>query len=315
MKMQNMFKFVVLVLSITISLFSEGPHILLHFDINKTLIASDGANNKSTIAVLNELLAEKYTFEWDETLKNPISFDAYVRQVLVPGSHDDLELRIQRREYLDHFIEFLRECNHPLYEEVLMNFNAAIFALNMSQGRVFPSFYRLIDELDRQGISHSIILRSFGKELFAVGNEIEKFCKKSFIHRSKFQKEIFYLTEDHWIEDLDEVYSLMRHSGHMAIQDDWNHWSTHGLIGRYGKPFYIDPEDSETISFFFDDHIRLDDPATAINIIAPINIKTKELVPIQELVESGQVVRVDTLKAILDDDYYLNIVMRKLQDR
>lgn len=37
------------------------PHLMLHFDINKTLIASDKAKNKSVDDVLKELLAEKHS--------------------------------------------------------------------------------------------------------------------------------------------------------------------------------------------------------------------------------------------------------------
>lgn len=46
-------------LVISTSLFSEDSlHLILYFDINKTLIASDKAGNKSVTDVINELLAE-----------------------------------------------------------------------------------------------------------------------------------------------------------------------------------------------------------------------------------------------------------------
>jgi hypothetical protein len=303
--------FILLFMGITLSLFGENrPHLILHFDIHKTLISSDVLNHKSAAEGINELLAEKYFYLWDDTLQDPVSFDTYVRTVLVPGSFDDLALCAERREYLDHFLDYLRDWEHPLYAVVCADFDVAYSALMLSPSRVFPSFYRLIDELDHLGITYSIVLRSFGKEVFILPEEIEKFSGKKFNHPSKFLKEVFYLNGDQPIDDLRQVYAVIRDTGHMAIQDDWNHWASHGLIGRYAKPFYIDPEDSQAIALFFDDHIRWDDPATEINILVPINVRTGEIIPLETLIESGQLVPVNALNAILDVDYFLNSVLK-----
>ncbi len=115
-------------------------------------------------------------------------------------------------------------------------------------------------------------------------------------------------------EDLPEIYTHMRHSGHLAIQEDYEHWAGHGLVGKYGKLFLMDPEDSETISLFFDDHIRFEDPSLEINIVAPVDINTGQFIPIGDLIQSGHVNRVDTLRALLDIDYFFNFVARVLSE-
>ncbi len=135
---------ILLILISSFSLFSQ-PHLLLHFDINKTLIASDLSNNKSIDAVLNEILAEQIFDRWEDWMEMPISFDSYVRQVLVPGTRDDLTLRKERVVHLHNFIEFLRSSNHPLYQEVHADYQAAFSIL--SQNEIFPSFFHLLKEL------------------------------------------------------------------------------------------------------------------------------------------------------------------------
>ncbi len=307
--MQYILVFLVCISSLVFS--ADLPHFILHFDVNKTLIATDEGTHKTIEDVLNELLAEKYISRWDETLEEEISFDSYVRQVLVPGSHDDLLLRALRRKYLDHFLDYLHEHAHPLYEQVFMDYETALAVLKMSQGKVFPSFYRLIDELERRQISYSIILRSFGQEVFAVQKEIENFCKTAFAHQGRFQRGAFHLHTGEIIENSSTIYELFRDAGHIAIQDDWKHWAMHGLIGKYGKPFPLNLQDSTTISLFFDDHIRPDDPAVKVNIIAPLEASTGELIPIH-LINHKNAIRVDTLKAILDADYYLNIIQKTI---
>ncbi len=44
---------------------------------------------------------------------------------------------------------------------------------------------------------------------------------------------------------------------------------------------------------------------TKKNIIAPMDATTGDAISVEELVRSGQAVRVDTWEAIMDSDYYI----------
>lgn len=291
---------------VTLPLFSESNlHLILYFDINKTLIASDKAGNKSTEDVINELLAEKYKARWDESLPEEITFEEYVYKILVPGSKNNQGLRSQAKFYLQHFIDYLQEQNHPLSRTVLQEYEKALTILNTSEGVIFPSFYSLVDYLDKKRISYSIILRSFGEEVFEVKNEINTVHNLFFKREGKFREEKLIL-EDESIADSWAIYNQLRRIENTAIHDDWNYWNAHNEAAERGKPFYIDREDDETLSIFFDDNIREDDSTK--NIIAPLDAATGEAIPIQEFILSGQAVRVDTLEAILNPDYYIDRV-------
>lgn len=82
------------------------------------------------------------------------------------------------------------------------------------------------------------------------------------------------------------------------------------MDSKFGKPLYIDPEDRSTLSLFFDDNIFLDDREK--NIIAPMNAKTGEPISIAELAALNQVFCVDTLEAILNDDYFIDLVLNTM---
>lgn len=282
------------------------PHLVLHFDINKTLIASDKVGNKLVDDVINELLAEKYIALWDSSLLEEMSFDDYVSKILIPGAKNDAELKRQRKCYLQHFLDYLRVNNSPLYKLAFCEYEAALKVLETSQGDIFPSFYRLIEKLNEQQISYSIILRSFGLELFEVKQEINSFHEGLICRTAEFQKGKLYLDSGEVIEDSYEIYCTLRSIGHIAIHDDWNYWNSHGLAAHQGKPFYVDREDSETLSIFFDDNI--DEADSINNIISSLDAHSNESIPIEEVVELGLPVRVDTLEAILNDNYFIERV-------
>jgi hypothetical protein len=299
-----------LIFIFSVFLSAENPHLLLHFDINKTLIASDKAGGKSVDNIINELLADKFSACWDPSIKEPITFDDYVRNVLVPGSKDDLSLREERKKWLAGFLDYLCDKEHPLYLPVLAEYTAAKTVLQNTDRMVFPSFYHLIEELDRKEISYSIILRSFGHEVFEVRDEIDRMCGGYFFdHSGEFKEGDLYVADAFTLSH-HHIYHIMRHWGHLAIHDDWNYWVSEDMWGHYGKPFYVDLDDPSTLSIFFDDNIRLGNPRT--NILSASHAKTGEFLLVDDLVSKGQAVRVDTMEAILDKDYFVDLVMKAM---
>ena len=283
------------------------PHLMLYFDVNKTLIASDKALNKSTEATLNELLAEKYVALWDESLSAPLSFYAYANAQLARSTTD--AEREQWRCSLLHFNSYLRDRGHPLYHEVQREYESA--QVQLSRGRIFPSFYHLIQHLDRAAIPYSIILRSMGHEISDVSAEISLACGIGF-STGKFLKGALHLGESIILRDAQAIYTHLRHGQHAALNDDWHHWSTNGMGAQWGKPFYIDLDDAQTLSLFFDDNIG---EGVSWNIVAPRHAKTGELLPIAPLLKSRQLVHVNTLEAILNQNYFLELVQEAIHHK
>lgn len=301
--MKLLLKFIVCFVVLSSTIFSaEAPRLVLYFDINKTLIASDKAANRTINDVLNELLAEKYTSNWDGNEKEIISFDAYAKKVT--SSKDEKKAIVQS------FISYLEKKQHALLPEVLRDYEIALNSLNQSQGMVFPSFYFLLNYLDEEKIPYSIILRSFGEEVLEVKEEIEAVHPLTFEIVGKFKNDTLTFEDGKIIEGANAIYQYLKHLKHAAIQDDWCYWNAQGQASTHGKPFIVNFEDTEILPIFFDDNIRLN--SSYKNIIAPIDAQTGDALPIKTLIEFKHVVRVDTLEAILNKDYYINLVKEAL---
>ncbi len=301
--MKNITRLFLFLLILTVSLIGdEYPHLILNVDINKTLIASDKAGGKLVEDVLNEMMAEKYVALWDHSQQKMTTFETYVEKVLLSESLNDQEFSKLRKYHLQHFIDFLSAHNHPLYETVLHEYETALSTLTAVKGKVFPSFFTLLNHLEQKGISYSVILRSYGKEISEVKNEIEAVQKIVFKHTGKFRKGNLILDHEKPITDHAGIYQQLRRISHTAIHDDWQYWSAGKMCTKLGKPFYVDRNDPETLSIFFDDNIGLKNSDT--NIIASLDASNGELIPIEELIESGQAVPVNTLEAILNTDYF-----------
>lgn len=290
---------------------SETPHLILYVDVNETIIASDMAGGKSIDNVMNELLAKKYKYCWDTTGRNPISYTEYVKTVLHPGNDlYDNSLRDLRRKRLHSFIEFLATNNHPLYSQVKHDYDKALAVLEKSPSKVFPSFYRLLDELKRQGLSHSVFLRSYGHEVMDLADEIDSYYGPVFELKAQFSGEDLHFANGEKYSGHSEIYTALKKVRFGAIRDDFNYWFAHGISGHYAKPFYIDAADEDILSIFFDDNITKTHDE---NIVRPIDVSTGDLYPIQDLLHSGQAVRTDTLEAILNENYFIEKVIQALQ--
>ena len=292
---------------------ASQPHLVLHFDVNKTLIASDKANNKDVEIVINEMLATNIKACWDETILKPISYESYIKGKLLPGDECDLKLRRNRNQLLHHFIDYLHSSDHPLYSEAVKIGDAARQVLQNAKGDVFPSFYRLIDELDKRELSYSIILRSFGEEVFDVADKIESFSSISFSQNGEMHQGSLCILEKEY-ESPQAIYKVFTEHGNLAIRDDWNSWMLGGKKPEYGKPIFINSEDTATLSMFLDDNIVLDDNPD-YNIVGPKDSKTGIPIPASTLANSGQLVRVNTLNAILDENYFVKQIDTALEKR
>lgn len=288
--------------------------LLLHFDINKTLIAVDPASNQTLDQILNALLAEKYTYKWSSEIEKPISYQDYVENHLFPGPSYDQDLKKKRRALIGNFIHFMRETHHPLESQVVEAYHN--LDTKLREKYLFSSFLNLIDKLKTQEIKFHIILRTFGNDLDTVIAAVaQAFPDQQFLAKGNFFEGKLHLASDtsnFILEDLSEAYIFFKTHGHIAIQDNWEEWNNQHENKEYAKRFPIDLEDRETLSLFFDDNIK-EKKDSVENIVTPVNIKTGELLDISQLIEQKHIFRVNTFQAILDDNYFIDLINQSLE--
>eukprot|EP00826_Nyctotherus_ovalis_P026662 TRINITY_DN2080_c0_g3_i1.p1 TRINITY_DN2080_c0_g3~~TRINITY_DN2080_c0_g3_i1.p1 ORF type:complete len:221 (+),score=79.98 TRINITY_DN2080_c0_g3_i1:1111-1773(+) len=89
-----------------------------------------------------------------------------------------------------------------------------------------------------------------------------------------------------------------------ALQDDSTYWEAKGKIPSAGKLFLVDESDFGTQHIFFDDTIGEDSEMSEVDIR---NLVTGEPISYQNAINK-YMVRVETHKAILENDYFVKRV-------
>lgn len=305
--MKRSFIYLICLLVFNAYLINAETHLVLHFDINKTLIATDKATGKSVDNILNELLAVDTYYIWDPSVTHPISYEEYVRTVLVPGAFNDLKVKEKRRGYLEHFLFDLCKRNHPLYPELKSRYCELLNKLQAMDGIVFSSFYKALNELDQRKIPYTIVLRSFGEEVKDVAQEINKKYGPLISRYGYFEGPVL-LIEGERLNKPSDIYKALMQP--IAIRDDWKYWMTGGQKEAFGKPFFVDLDNKERIDIFFDDNINF--LGGEINIVSPRDSKTGSPVSVDDLRKRHQLVRVNALEAILNNNYYIEKIKEVL---
>lgn len=284
--------------------------LLLYFDVNKTLIASDKASDKTVDNVVNHLLAEKYIGVWSPDQNAPYSYVEFIYQTIDSNDLSTKKLKKIRKVFLDNFVEHLSDTDHPLKKEVNENYQKLMSKLNDSTSIIFESFFSLLKYLNETNTKYSIVIRSFGNDIPDVGEAIEKKTSPSFFENSlTFQKGILKKGENEY-QSPEEIHDVLASGKNLLIQDDWKWWSEHQYQRNYAKPFYLACKDSDLLEIFFDDN--LGDPLSEIDIVAPLNVCNGESLKPNQLIDDGRLVKVDTIEAILDNEYYINKVKKIL---
>jgi hypothetical protein len=143
-------------------------------------------------------------------------------------------------------------------------------------------------------------LRSFGEEVKDVAQEINKKYGPMISRYGHFEGSVLLIEGESLNKPLDIYKALMQPT---AIRDDWKYWMKGEQKAAFGKPFFVDLDNKERIDIFFDDNINFFDGG--INIVSPMDSKTGSSISVDELRKRHQLVRVNTLEAILNNNYYI----------
>lgn len=282
---------------------SSYPHLILHFDVNKTIINTDSVTGKTKEEVLINQIAETTIYTWDPRYPK-MSYKDYVYQVLISGEDSSQEIKRKRRAMIQNFLETL-----TLYPEIQDEVSAKYRQLEQkATDSIFNSFIKLIEKLQASQINFTLILRTFGHDLDAVSKEISKKTAILFNTSGKFEKDVLHLSgsENKIIATTQEIFNEFVKNSHMAIQDDYHFWNSHGELAVYGKKFVFESEGTTDLSLFFDDNLTGKDQ----DIVAPYQCENKFVETVNLM--NKKLFCVDTGKAILEDDYYIKLISQAL---
>lgn len=278
--------------------------LILFFDVNGTIIASDQAQHKSAEAKILQQLAKKYRHQDNSDFHPKLTLRQYalaqVKASPTDYAHYQANGRLQAYRFL---LDYLAMIDHPFTDEVKSEFQLLQKALNSQHGMVFHSFYRLIHWLRAENITFSIVLRSFGHDIPAVMAELAEHQIHIGDH-GHFKGHVLELNGT-TLEKAQDIMNSLTPGTHAAWRDDYTYWHHHHQQRYFGKLFFVDKPWPRTM--FFDDN------AIEKEIIVPINATDEFLETHQELIETGRIVAVNPLEALIDNDYFVNLVKTFLQ--
>ncbi|XP_042308614.1 uncharacterized protein LOC121922829 [Sceloporus undulatus] len=312
--------------------------LVLHIDLNNTILVSDAVTNQDPRAALNCYLT---TVTWGKVgpsgkwqwlsespsllppCKGAVSFySQYGRNT----KFTDTDKGQQFRDVHQHHLKLL-EWQGPAHP---------LLSIQGEQGRhyhfVLPSFFYLLESLHQEGRQFAVIFRTFGTDLprvlrvvrCALEGQHPHFpslpdislpvdLSPGIIRCSKRKVVLTHGAERLSTEDGGrKMYAYFSsREGLCGFQDHFDWWAKNQFSSKGGKPLWIDPHDANTHHIFFDDNIRLNDSDTIVHpqVLSGQISCSPQTTPTSELYDVC-LVQTDLLEAISDVNYFCRCIRR-----
>ncbi|XP_077589038.1 uncharacterized protein LOC144207426 isoform X2 [Stigmatopora nigra] len=311
--------------------------IILHVDLNNTILVSDAARSQGTVAALDYYLTtvtwgkmSKGKWEWlsDFPSLHPPCDDAvnYCSQFgATPGFTSTAGRRF--RGILEQHLNLLRWPENVKYDRDL--------TIKAEDGQhyhwILPSFFQLLKDLTQQGTEFAVHFRTFGSDLPRLLNAVFKALSqgahpvfpdlpdlKLNVNKTPGkiccnQKGILLTRGEDMLSTRDGERGLYQYlssaNGVGGFRDDYEWWTANNFSIRGGKPLWVDPFDQDVQHIFIDDNIRQNDEDTVVHpkvFLAPGSPDTRTA-GILELSDIA-LIQTDLLKAISEPDYFTRSV-------
>src|SRR5205807_8552999 len=120
-------------------------------------------------------------YKWDDSLEEAIDYNTYIKEYIWPNPNKDKAVKQKQKDMICGFLDFLQQSNHPLYPEVQEHFDRVLTSFQKQETLIFPSFYRLLENLDERGISYTLVFRTFGNDMPEIAKELNKVFGEGFL--------------------------------------------------------------------------------------------------------------------------------------
>ncbi|XP_069822906.1 uncharacterized protein [Dendropsophus ebraccatus] len=311
--------------------------LILHLDLNNTILVSDAATGQGPRAALNSYLSTvawgriSDTGEWqwvsDEPSVKPPCEDAVNYYTHFGRDGNFIDTKIGQRfkgVFTDHMklLEWQGEADEMFTQQG---------EDGVGYNWILPSFFHMLESLYLQGRRFCVILRTFGVDLPLVLQSVHAAlqgkhpqfpqlqqaqlitdlipgrirCSKREVVLTRGSDRISTRTKE---RNIYHYFSSMDGIG--GFQDHFDWWARNRFTASGGKPFWIDPTDCDTQHIFIDDNIRLSEHDTIVNSRVLLDKKkgkesrkalTSELYDIC-------LVQTNLLRAISEKDYFLDCI-------
>ncbi|XP_029013440.1 uncharacterized protein si:dkey-32e6.3 [Betta splendens] len=308
--------------------------LVLHVDLNSTILVSDDVAAQRTVAALEYYLT---TVTWGKMGKDGRWKWLSDSPSLLPPCEDAVSYYKQFGRTLGFTTAAGRRFRKFLDEHLeLFLWPAGVKAdrdlsAKGEDGRLYhwilPSFFQLLKDLVQEQREFAIVFRTFGTDLprvlRAVNRALVEGAHPLFpdlpdlmlsvnmtpgkIHCNR--RGVVLKRGEQRVSTQDGERGLYRffssEQGLGGFQDDFGWWVTNTYSIRGGKPLWIDPFDQQAQHIFIDDNIRQDEEDTIVNprvFLGPGSDETR-MASTSELYDVS-LIQTDLFRAIADPNYF-----------
>ncbi|KAG7235211.1 hypothetical protein INR49_030614 [Caranx melampygus] len=294
--------------------------LVLHVDLNNTILVSDAVTREGTVSALDYFLKMEWLSDSPSLL--PPCQDAVSYYCQYGRTYNFTSAAGRRfRGVLDEHLGLLR---WPEGEDKELSIKA-------EDGRLYhwilPSFFQLLKDLAQEGREFAILFRTFGVDLPRVLKAVHRAlnegvhplfpdlpdlklsvnmtpgkirCSKRGIVLSRAEERV---STQNGERGLYQYLSSVQGLG--GFQDHFDWWVSNTYSIRGGKPLWVDPFDPSVQHIFIDDNIRQNDEDTIVYpkvFLNPDGDETR-IACTSELYDVT-LVQTDLLRAISDPNYF-----------
>ncbi|XP_073425719.1 uncharacterized protein [Dendrobates tinctorius] len=318
-------------------LVTKKRKLILHLDLNNTILVSDAATGQGPRTALNSYLStvswgrisDAGEWQWvsdQPSVKPPCEHAVnYYSHFGRDGSFSDSKIGQRFREvFIDHMklLEWRGEADER-------------FTQQGEDGKdyhwILPSFFHMLESLHQQGRQFCVILRTFGVDLSHVLQSVHAAlqgkhplfpqlqqvqlttdlvpgrirCSKRDVVLTHGADRISTRTKE---RNIYQYFSSMEGIG--GFQDHFDWWARNNFATSGGKPFWIDPTDCTTQHIIIDDNIRLSEHDAIVNcrvLLDKEKGKESRMALTSELYDIC-LVQTDLLRAIAQKNYFLDCI-------
>ncbi|XP_047186644.1 uncharacterized protein si:dkey-32e6.3 [Scophthalmus maximus] len=272
---------------------AQRRKLVLHLDLNNTILVSDAITGQGTVAALDYFLT---TVTWGKMGKHGKWEWLSDSPSLLPPRSDAVSYHTQFGR-LPGFTSAAGQRFRGVLEEHLDQLRwpegvkeDSELSVKGEDGRLYhwilPSFFQLLKDLVQDGREFAIVFRTFGSDLpralRAVSRALNEGAHPLFpdladlkisvnmspgkIRCSK-RGIVLSRVEDH-VSTRDGERGLYQYlssvQGLGGFQDHFDWWASNTFSIRGGKPLWVDPFDQHVQHIFIDDNIRMNDEDTIV---------------------------------------------------
>nr|XP_033782016.1 uncharacterized protein LOC117351195 [Geotrypetes seraphini] len=308
--------------------------LILHLDLNNTILVSDAVTNQGPRSALNAYLSTvawgkiNKTGEW-QWLTDSLS--------LLPPCQNAVNYYSQFGRETDFTDTALGQHFKGIFTDHLKLLEWSgeadeVFATTGEDGKAYhwilPSFFHLLERLHLEARHFAVVLRTFGTDLPQVLHAVRCALEGRHPHFPHLitlpvdhnpgrircsKREVLLSRGSERVSTKPDARNIYNYFGSLegigGFQDHFDWWARHQFTSEGGKPFWIDPDDFSVQHIFIDDNIRADDD---YNIVFP-QVFLKRLDGHVRTASASELysiclVQTDLLRAIAEKNYFLECV-------